>query len=122
MKIFLGLLVTLLTLYSAPLPDEKKLVLVYIEMQHCPWCHKMNRETLDNPTYLSQIKKKYLIAKIKKESGDVPLFLSPKYYPTTYILSSDGSRVLEELPGYMQSERFVDYLQELYEVEMQVEQ
>jgi thioredoxin-related protein len=101
------------------IPDEKKLILLYVEMKHCPWCHKMDRETIDNPIYLKELKKHYILAKISKESGDMPLFIAPKYFPTTYILSSDGSEILDELPGYMQSQRFVQYLQELYEVEMQ---
>ncbi len=121
MKSILLTLFLLLNLQATPIPDDKKLIIVYMEMEHCPWCHKMNRETMDNPKYKAIYEKEYILAKITKESGNVPLFLSPKYYPTTYILSSDGSEVLDELPGYMASERFVDYLQELYDVEMQVE-
>jgi len=121
MKIFLLTLLFFLSLNASPIPDDKKLIIVYMEMEHCPWCHKMNRETMDNPKYKAQYEKEYILAKITKESGDTPLFLFPKYYPTTYILSSDGSQVLDELPGYMASERFVDYLHELYTVEMQVE-
>jgi len=121
MKHILFTLFLLLNLQATPIPDDKKLIIVYMEMEHCPWCHKMNRETMDNPKYKALYEKEYILAKITKESGDVPLFLSPKYYPTTYILSSDGAQVLDELPGYMASERFVDYLQELYDVEMQVE-
>jgi thioredoxin-related protein len=121
MKILILSFLLLLNIQAKPLADEKKLIIVYIEMQHCPWCHKMNKETMDNPKYKAMFEKEYLLAKITKESGDVPLFLSPKYYPTTYILSSDGSQVLDELPGYMTSAHFVDYLHELYTVEMQVE-
>jgi thioredoxin-related protein len=119
MRKFLLLIVTLLPLFATSIPDDKKLILLYVEMEHCPWCHKMDRETIDNPTYLQEIEREYILAKITKESGDMPLFITPKYYPTTYILSSDGSQILDELPGYMQSKRFVQYLQELYEVEMQ---
>ncbi len=120
MKTLLLTLLLLLNLHAAPIPDEKKLVLVFIEMEHCGWCKKMKRETIDEADSKAEIKKRYLIAKIEKESGDVPLFLHPRFFPTTYILSSDGSKILEELPGYMENSRFLEYIVELYEVENQV--
>lgn len=122
MKILLLTLLLFLHVHAKPLADEKKLVLVYIEMEFCPWCHKMNLETLENKEALKELKKEYLIAKIEKESGDVPLFLHPKYYPTSYILSSDGSKVIDELPGYMPKKRFLSYLKFLYELENEPEE
>ncbi len=120
MKALLLSLFILLNLSASSITDEKKLVLVYIEMEHCGWCKKMDSESIDEPHSKAMIEKQYLIAKIKKESGDVPLFLHPKFFPTTYILSSDGSQVLDELPGYMENGRLLDYLNELYEVENQI--
>jgi len=119
MKALVLSLFIIFNLSAAPIPDEKKLVLVYIEMEHCGWCKKMQKETLDEPHSKAMLQERYLIAKIKKESGDVPLFLNPNFFPTTYILSSDGSKVIDELPGYMQNGRFLEYLKELYEVEYQ---
>jgi len=120
MKALLLSLFILLNLSASPLSDEKKLIIVYIEMEHCGWCKKMDRETIDEPRSLAIIEKQYLLAKIKRESGDIPLFLHPKFFPTTYILSSDGSQVLDELPGYMQNGRFLEYLNDLYDVENQI--
>ncbi len=109
-----SLLLLFQTLYATTPP---KMILVFTEMVHCPWCHKMRRETIDEPSALKEIQKYYIITKITRESGDIPLFLHPKYYPTTYILSWDGSRIIEELPGYMPKGHFLEYLEELYEVE-----
>lgn len=120
MKALLLSLFIILNLSASPIPDDKKLILVYIEMEYCGWCKKMDRETIDEPRSLAMLEKQYHIAKIKKESGDVPLFLNPKFYPTSYILSSDGSKVIDELPGYMQNRRFLEYLNDLYEVEYQI--
>ncbi|HIP46697.1 MAG TPA: hypothetical protein EYG95_03965 [Campylobacterales bacterium] len=120
MKTLLLSLLMLLNLTAAPVADDKKLIVVYIEMEYCGWCKKMDRETMDEPHSKATIEKRYHIAKIKKESGNVPLFLHPKFFPTTYILSSDGANVIDELPGYMQNRRFLEYLKELYEVENQI--
>ena len=117
--LFIGLLYS--SLFAQNIPDDEKFILVYTQMEHCPWCHKMNRETIDNPLYKSQYGTRYILAKITRESGDIPSFLEPTYFPTTYILSPDGSKILDELPGYMPSKRYVEYLQDLYEVETEVE-
>ena len=121
MKTLLLTIILLLNISAKSLEDEKKLVLVYIEMEFCPWCVKMDRETLDNEAALKKIKEHFLVAKIKKESGNMPLFLNPQYSPTTYILSPDGSKIIDELPGYMEKKRYLDYLQLLYEVENGIE-
>ena len=120
--IWIMLLTSLLGLQAKDVPIKEKLVIVYVELEHCRWCHKMSKETFDNESKKSQFQEEYLLAKIKKESGDVPLFLNPKIFPTTYILSSDGSKILDELPGYMKSARLIDYLHELYQVEMGIEE
>ncbi len=120
MKILSITLLLLLHLNARSISDEKKLILVYTEMEYCGWCKKMQKETIDEPVSKAELETRYLIAKIKKESGDIPLFLHPRFFPTTYILSSDGSKILDELPGYMENRRFLDYLKELYEVENQI--
>jgi len=117
MKIFLVSLLMLLQLSAAAPAEGKKLILVFIEMEFCPWCHKMASETLEDKKALKMLEKEYILARITLKSGDIPLFLKPKYFPTSYILSSDDAKVIDELPGYMEKTRFLDYLHTLYEVE-----
>lgn len=119
MKILLLGLLLVLNLSANPEETKEKLILVYIEMESCPWCHKMNKETMDNKDARAEIEKRYIVTKIKKESGDIPSFLPTKFYPTTYLLSPDGSVVLDELPGYMKRERLLDYIKDAYEIEME---
>ena len=88
-----------------------------MEMEHCPWCHKMNEEIFDNPKIRQKLQTMYTIEKKMRGTENLPDFVKPKYYPTTYILSADGKELLDELPGYMNPERFMDYLGELYELE-----
>ena len=110
---FLFLLLSISTIHA----QTSKMQLLYVEMEHCPWCHKMNSEIFDNPKIYDQLKSMYKITKMKKGAATLPAFLHPRYYPTTYILSEDGQKVIDELPGYMGSARFLDYLKDLYEIE-----
>ena len=121
MKALLFILVLLANISAKNLENEKKLILIVVEMELCPWCHEMNKETFDDASSLKKLKEHFLIAKIKRESGDIPLFLEPKYFPTTYVLSWDGAKVIDELPGYMKKNSYLDYLETLYEVENDIE-
>ncbi len=97
--------------------NTPKLQLLYMQMQHCPWCHKMNREVFENPAIMQKLQSMYIIKKKNRGDRDLPAFVRPRFYPTTYILSADGKKLLDELPGYMEPKRFADYLSDLYEIE-----
>ncbi len=77
----------------------------------------MDREVFDNEANLNQLKKNYHVQRLRKCLGNVPSNIEIKYYPTTIILSSDGTEIIDELPGYMKAEDYLDYLQTLKEVE-----
>jgi thioredoxin-related protein len=115
--IFLILLITISTWAKEPV-EKEKLVMVFTHMNHCGWCEKMQKETIDNKEALKEIKKNYIFTKIKKESADMPSFLHPQLFPTVYILTSDGSKVIEKIEGYMKRDKFLKYTKTLYEIEM----
>ena len=96
--------------------NSPKLQLLFMEMEHCPWCHKMNEEIFDNPKIRKKLDTMYIISKKLRDAENLPEFVKPRYYPTTYIISPEG-KLLDELPGYMEQTRFLDYLTELYELE-----
>lgn len=106
------------TLYATENMKYGKMVLLYIEMSNCPWCERMDRELFEDSFNLSEMKKMYIVQRLKKESKALPSYIRPKYYPTTYILSSDGSKIVDELPGYMKAEDFLDYIETLYDIEV----
>ncbi len=114
-RLILLLFLTLIPILHAS--AKPRLQLLYLQMYACPWCHRMNAKIFENPLILSKLEKMYKIKKRYKGAPDLPAFAKPRYYPTTYILSPDGKKVLDELPGYMEPARFLDYLQELYALE-----
>jgi thioredoxin-related protein len=78
---------------------------------------KMDREVFDNSDNLKRLEKLYFVKRLTKESAEIPTYIQPKYYPSTYILSSDGEKIIDELPGYMKAEDYMEYLELLVEVE-----
>ncbi len=104
-------------LFSSENIKYGKMILIYVEMKNCPWCIKMDREVFDDNANLEKLEKLYFVKRLTKESKEIPTYIKPKYYPSTYILSSDGEKIIDELPGYMKAEDYIEYLEILVEVE-----
>jgi thioredoxin-related protein len=117
MKILLILFFLTQLLFSKPTNEDKKLLMIFVEMQHCQWCHKMREEIFDNPNVLDRLKKKFYVVKISKESGNLPLFVHPKYFPTTYLFSQDGTELIDSLAGYRTKEKFLKFFDTDYLIE-----
>ncbi len=116
MRLLFPLLLMLQLSTSLLAQNTPKLQLLFMEMEHCPWCHKMNEEIFDNPKIRKKLDTMYTVIKKLRGTENLPKFVQPRYYPTTYIISPEG-KLLDELPGYMEQTRFLDYLTELYELE-----
>jgi thioredoxin-related protein len=114
--IFLILLLMLSSWAKEPVKKEK-LVMIFTHMEHCGWCERMQKETIDDKEALKEIKENFMLTKIKKESGNMPSFLHPELFPTVYILSTDGNKVIEKLEAYMKKDKFLKYTKTLYEIE-----
>ncbi len=91
--------------------------MLFVYQDGCFWCEKMERELFDKPSNMAKISRRYRFAKMNKNDPKLPVFLDPHFFPTTYILSPDGKRIVDELPGYMKTDQFLDYIKELYELE-----
>ena len=117
-KALLSLLLTLTSLFAQANGGESKLAMIFVYQDGCGWCEKMEREIFDDPKKMAKIAKHYSFQKLNKTDPALPAFLHPNFFPTTYILSPDRKRVVDELPGYMKPDQFLDYVNELYDVEM----
>jgi thioredoxin-related protein len=113
-------LIISLTLFVAAkeIKNDKKLIMVFTHMKYCSWCKKMQEEIIDNKQALKELNRYYVLTKIKRESGNMPSFLHPNLFPTTYILSTDGNNIIEEIEGYMSKDKFLKYIKNAYEIEM----
>ncbi len=96
--------------------DDDKLVLIFTHMDYCQWCKRMMRETIDYKPSRKEIEKMFMFAKIKRESGNMPSFLHPELFPTTYILSTNGDKILYEIDAYQSRENFLKEIKEVYEL------
>jgi len=87
-----------------------KVLMVFVEASHCPWCEKMKKDVLEKPDNVKVLNKNYVLVKLDIDSKDVKKYFPNTYItPTTYFLSSD-IKPLIAIEGYVNEESFYWYL------------
>ncbi len=85
---------------------QNKIIMVFIEASHCPWCEKMKEETLSQKDVVRNINKYYVALKVDADSNEVQkTFGNISITPTLMFYSPDGEP-LEIMEGY-QNEEFL---------------
>ncbi len=97
--------------------NEKKLILLSVTKELCPYCIKMEKDVFENTIYRNQIEKKYLHVTINKEDSKLPQALHVKYFPTNLILSPSDLKIIDDFAGYIEPVSFIELLDEVYEQE-----
>ena len=93
---------------------EKKLILLSIEKEGCPYCIKMQKDIFDVPKFNQRIAKNYLHVSINGEDPTLPQALHVKYFPTNLILSPRDLSLIDEFAGYSDPASFIELLDIVY--------
>jgi len=102
---------------SAKALREKKLILVNIVRDDCPYCRQMQREIFNNATYKKQIDQKFVFVSIDQDDPALPQDLHTKYVPANAILSPSRHTIIEGYTGYMDPASFMNILEKAYKAE-----
>ncbi len=123
LKVSFAILFCIVSLFGYSLEEafikakkDKKLILVEVSKENCPYCTALEREIFNDTKKVKEIEKRYVIVKLKREKDQIPSFLDVKYYPSTYLLKSNGT-IVDEIPGYVKSSDFMEFIEEVYRQE-----
>ena len=89
---------------------ERKLLLVELEMELCPYCERMDKFVLSKEDVKKLINEHYVFIKLDINKEVIPEHLISRMTPTFYFLSSDGESVIEEIKGAPSKSDFINYL------------
>ncbi len=89
---------------------ENKNILMYTHSPYCPWCTKMENETLSNKKVIEFINKNYVYVSIDVEMDDFPTKFKPNGTPTTFIIDPKTQKKLYSLRGYKSPRSFLGRL------------
>lgn len=97
---------------------EKKLILLSISSEKCPYCLKLKKNVFDVAMYRQKITQSYVHVIMMNNDPKLPNFLPVKYLPTQFILSPKDLKIIDEFAGYMDPIHFMDLLEEVYTQEI----
>lgn len=93
---------------------EKKLILLNIGSDQCPYCIRMKRDIFNQETYKKRISRKFIYVEIAHNDTKLPKALHVKHLPTNYILSPKDLSIIDEFAGYMKPNDFLGLIEEVY--------
>ena len=93
---------------------DKKLLLISIEKEQCPYCLKMQQDVFTHHLFKKFIHDKFLYLSILNTDTSLPKPLKAKYFPTTFIVKPDDLTIIDEFAGYMNLENSLELLDEVY--------
>ncbi len=94
--------------------SEKKLILLNIGSDQCPYCVRMKRDIFNQETYKKRISRKFIYVEMAHNDAKLPKALHVKHLPTNYILSPKDLSIIDEFAGYMKPNDFLGLIEEVY--------
>lgn len=90
---------------------SSKPFLITITKNNCNWCDMMKQNVILKKDVKALLETKFVVKIINRNSPELipSVIKGTRFFPTTYVVSSDGRKLLDELPGYMDEYRLLDY-------------
>lgn len=99
---------------SARAIKEKKLILLNIETEECPYCAKMKKEIFNNPQYRKEIDKKFIFVSVHQNDPSLPADLRVPVVPANAIIVPSTKDIVDAYMGYIEPTKFMAILEEAY--------
>jgi thioredoxin-related protein len=92
--------------------NEKKPIMLVLSSTTCPWCRKMENQTLKNPTINKQIQENFIPLALDKDEDSYPKQFFPQYIPTVLFLNPHTEDYFDQSIGYKSVVKFQESLDE----------
>jgi thioredoxin-related protein len=94
---------------------EKKPVMLVLSSTTCPWCRKMENQTLKNAIINKQIQENFIPLALDKDEDIYPKQFFPQYVPTVLFLNPHTEDYFDQSIGYKSVVKFQESLDEAIE-------
>ena len=93
---------------------QNKRVVLFAHTPFCPWCKKMEADTLENQNVIKFLNKNEIFVtidlSIDMDIEDVPKQFIPRGTPTTYVINPKDQSLLFTMRGYKNAKSFLSRL------------
>lgn len=106
------------TLYETALQkakNENKILMMVATSQSCPWCRKLERQTLKKDEINSVIQSKFIPLSVDQDLKNFPSIFEVKVVPTIYFINPKDESVISKVLGYKNKKEFAEIISEVKE-------
>lgn len=104
------------TLYETALQkakNENKILMMVATSQSCPWCRKLERQTLKKDEINSVIQSKFIPLSVDQDLKNFPSNFELKVVPTIYFINPKDESVISKVLGYKNKKEFAEIISEV---------
>lgn len=104
------------TLYETALEkakNENKILMMVATSQSCPWCRKLERQTLKKDEINSVIQSKFIPLSVDQDLKNFPSNFELKVVPTIYFINPKDESVISKVLGYKNKKEFAEIISEV---------
>ena len=102
--------------YKIALQKAKKLnkpLLMIASQVTCPWCRKLERQTLKKKTIDTFIKENFIPLSVDKDLLNYPKKFEVKVVPTMFFINPKDETVIKKVLGYKNKKEFKEILEKV---------
>jgi thioredoxin-related protein len=92
---------------------ENKNIMMVVVQKSCPWCRKMEKQTLKKKQIDSLIKKRFIPLLVDEASKGYPKKFEAKLFPTTIFIDIKNEKQISKVLGYKNKKEFKKILEEV---------
>lgn len=89
---------------------EKKPVMLIISTVSCPWCRKMENQTLKKPDINALIHENFIPVALNRDEDEYPADFKPQYSPTVLFINPNTNDYFDQSIGYKPHQKFLETL------------
>ncbi len=90
--------------------NENKNLMMLVTSESCPWCRKLERQTLRKEDINDIIQKSYIPLNVDQDLKNYPKNFEVKYVPTVYFIDSKSGKIIQKSVGYKNKKEFSNIL------------
>jgi len=92
---------------------ENKNLMMIGSTKSCPWCRKMERQTLSKKNIKNFINEKYIVVAVDQDLGNYPKKYEIKVVPTIFFINAKDESIKEKVLGYKNKKDFKEILEKV---------
>ena len=102
--------------YKIALEKAKKAnkpIMMVVSQVTCPWCRKLERQTLKKQKINTLIKENFIALSVDKDKLNYPNKFEVKVVPTIFFINSKDETIIKKILGYKNKKDFIEILEKV---------